>query len=180
MTRTLPCCVLVVAGLIARVAPAAGQYSRDGQGRRDRASPAVSFLAGPSPYDLSGAGTGFAAAIRFDIPSGRVFIIEPGFGFFRYRTRFGQTISYLLPEISLQFQPARGTIRPYLGVGAGFSEYLTGPGASPGTVHAAAGLRVGVTRDYGFRGEVRLRGLDPFHGGHMTDVVVGLTKRLGR
>lgn len=172
--------VLIVAGLVAQSVSATAQFNQDGQGRRERPSPAVSFLAGPSSYNLSGTGTAVAAAIRFDVPTGRLFIIEPGIGFFRYRTRFGQTIKYLLPEISFQFQPGRGAVRPYIGVGAGFSEYLTGPGASPGTVHAAAGIRIRVTRNYGFRGEVRVRGLDPFSGQRMTDFSVGLTKRLGR
>lgn len=166
-------------GLIVQVAPAAAQYNRDDQGRRDRPSPAVSLLAGPSTYDLSGTGTAFNVAVRFDIPAGRRFIVEPGIGFFRYRTVFGTTIKYLLPEISLQFEPTRGPVRPYVGVGAGFSEYLTGPGASPATVHAVVGLRARVTRIYGFRTEVRLRGVDPFSGQQMTDVAFGLTKRLG-
>lgn len=165
--------VVILAGLLARGVPAAAQF-------RERPSPAVSFLAGPSSYDLSGRGTAVAAAVRFDVPTGRLFIIEPGIGFFRYRTRFGQTIKYLLPEISFQLQPGRGAVRPYVGVGAGFSEYLTGPGASPGTVHAAAGVRVAVTGNYGFRGEVRIRGLDPFSGQRMTDLSVGVSKRLGR
>lgn len=180
MTPRLRCSVLVAVGLIARAAPAAAQYNRDDQDRRDRPSPAVSFLAGPSNYHLSGTGTAFAAAIRFDVPTGRLFILEPGMGFFRYRTKVGTTIKYLLPEIGLQFQPIHGPVRPYLGVGAGFSEYLTGPGPSPGTVHAVAGLRVRVTGDYGFRGEIRVRGLDPFSGQQMTDLTFGLTKRLAR
>lgn len=175
-----PQVVLVLAGLFIGSVPAAAQFNQDRQGRRERPSPAVSLLAGPSSYNLSGTGTALTAAVRFDVPTGRWFIIEPGIGFFRYRTRFGQTIKYLLPEIGFQFQPGRGAVRPYVGVGAGFSEYLTGPGASPGTVHAAAGLRVGVTRNYGIRGEIRVRGLDPFSGQRMTDLSVGLTKRLGR
>ncbi len=172
--------VALILGLAARGIPASAQMNRDGPGRRERPSPAVSFLAGPSSYNLSGTGTAVAAAIRFDVPTGRMFILEPGIGFFRYRTRFGQTIKYLLPEVSFQFQPVGGGVRPYVGVGAGFSEYLSGPGASPGTVLAAAGVRVGVTRTYGFRGEIRVRGLDPFSGQRMTDLSVGLTKRLGR
>ena len=179
MTRRVRVPVLIAVGLIAQVAPVAAQYNRDDQGRRDRPAPAVSFLAGPSTYDLSGTGAAVNAAIRFDIPAGRRFIVEPGIGFFRYRTQFATTIKYLLPEISLQFQPTRGPVRPYVGVGAGFSEYLTGPGASPATVHAVVGLRARVTRVYGFRTEIRLRGLDPFSGQQITDFAFGLTKGLG-
>jgi len=169
-------------GLLAAILALSGgsavaQRDRSGGARR---SPAVSFLGGPASYDLSGTGTAVAAAIRFDVPVGRLFILEPGMGFFRYRTEFGQRINYLLPEIGFQFQPGGGVVRPYVGVGAGFSEYLTGPGASPGTVHAAVGVRAMVTRDYGIRGEVRIRGLDPFSGQQMTEFAVGLIKRLGR
>ncbi len=159
------------------VGPRALRAQDDRDRGRDRPSRAISLVAGPSSYKLSGSGTTFTAAVRFDLPVGRLFIVEPGIGYLGYRTTFQQSIKYLLPEIGLQFQPVRGPVRPYLGVGAGFSEYLTGPGNSPGTVHAAAGVRAWLTRSYGLRAEVRLRGLDPFSGQRMTDFTIGLSKR---
>ena len=169
--------VLLVVGPLAGAATLRAQYDRDSDRQRDRPSRAISLVGGPSSYRLSGTGTSFTAAIRFDLPLGRLFIVEPGIGYFRYRTQFKQSLKYLLPEVGFQIQPPRGPVRPYVGVGAGFSEYLTGPGASPGTVHVAAGLRAWLTRSYGLRAEVRLRGLDPFSGQQMTDFTIGFSKR---
>lgn len=166
---------LVAVESLAAVGILAAQFDRDA--RPDRPSRAVSLVAGPSSYQLSGSGTTFTAAVRFDLPVGHLFVVEPGIGYFQYRTAFKQSIKYLLPEVGLQFQPVRGPVRPYLGVGAGFSEYLTGPGSSPGTVHAAAGVRAWLSRSYGLRAEVRVRGLDPFSGQRMTDFTIGLSKR---
>jgi hypothetical protein len=45
------------------------QLRRPSERRDERGRSAVSFMAGPSPYDLAGTGTGFAAAIRVDVPA---------------------------------------------------------------------------------------------------------------
>ncbi len=175
MNPHLGIAALLVTGSIVSPVALPAQDGRDRRG--DRPSQAFSFVAGPSSYRLIGTGTSWTAGLRFDLPLGRMFIVEPGIGFFRYRSQFGQSIKYLFPEVGIQIQPARGQVRPYLGVGAGFSEYLTGPGASPGTVHAAAGVRAWLTRSYGLRAEVRLRGLDPFSGQQTTDFTIGVGKR---
>ena len=49
-------------------------------GRYQERFPSVALMAGPAHYDFgaAGIGTGFAAALRFDVPSGRIFVVEPG------------------------------------------------------------------------------------------------------
>ena len=171
-----PSSTLVAIGLV--VGGAASGSAQDQYGRRPDRPPSVSLMAGPSHYDLAGTGTGFVAALRFDVPSGRIFLVEPGVTFFRYRSAFGDRISLVLPEISLLVEPPHGSIRPYAGVGAGFSEYLSGRGTTFGTLHATAGLRVNIGPRYGVRAEIRARSIDPFSQS-TTDFTFGFSKRLG-
>src|SRR5262245_15647174 len=132
--------ILAVPGL-------AGQQRRaPADGPTEPARPAVSVLAGPSSYDLSGTGTAFAAALRVDVPSGRILIIEPGVGFLRYKNSPSETVSYILPELSLQVQAPSRVVRPYLGGGIGFSEFLSGRGSTYATLHATAGLRLDASQ----------------------------------
>jgi hypothetical protein len=91
-----------------------------------RPRPAVTFMAGPSAYDLSGTGTAAFGAVRFDVPVGRVFILEPGVAIFRYTAQSADAITYLFPEVSFQAQVPGGGVRPYLGGGIGFTEFLSG------------------------------------------------------
>ena len=171
---------LVVA--LAQVGSAQIRVTEDQPVRRDRQrrGPAVSFLGGPAPYDIGATGTGFAASVRFDVPSGRRFVIEPGLGFFRFTTQANSKINYLLPEVSVQFEAARGAARPYLGVGAGLAEFATGPGGSRGTAHVAVGLRIAPPGRVGFRFDARARSIDPLgSSGSMVELTAGLRLGLG-
>lgn len=147
------------------------------RGARERFS-SVDFMVGATRYDIDRVATGIAGAVRLGIPSGRIFVIEPGIGFFRYENQLGETISYLLPEVSIQVEPPRGTIRPYFGIGAGFTEFLSGRGSTYATMHAATGVRVALTEGWGFRGDIRARTIDPFRQSTL-DFTVGVSKRLG-
>ena len=63
-------CGLVV--LAAELGSAQIRAEQDRPTRRDypgRRTPGVSLVAGPAPYDIGASGTGFAAALRFDLPS---------------------------------------------------------------------------------------------------------------
>jgi hypothetical protein len=174
-------CGLVV--LVAELGSAQIRVQEDRPARRDRPgrrTPGVSLVAGPAPYDIGATGTGFAAALRFDLPSGRRFIIEPGLGYFRYTTQANAKINYLLPEVSVQYELASGSVRPFFGLGAGFAEFATGPGGSRGTVHAAAGLRAQSSGRVGFRVDARARSIDPFGSkGTMVELAAGLRLGLG-
>ncbi len=139
---------------------------------------AVSFMAGPSSYDLAGTGTGFAGTIRVDAPSGKFLIFEPGVTFFHYTSDVGNAINYIIPEVSIQVQAPSRTVRPYVGVGAGFSEFLSGRGSTLATLHVTGGIRLDAGRSWGARGEVRLRSIDPFKG-NTTDLLFGVMRRIG-
>jgi hypothetical protein len=165
------------AGLLALAAAPLQAQRRLGESSDRR--PALAVLGGPSPYDLSGTGTGGFGAVRLEVPSGRLLVFEPGIAVFRYRSQADESITYLLPEVSAQVQVVGGPIRPYLGGGIGFTEFLSGRGQSKFTLHGAAGLRIAIAGGWGLRGEARLRSIDPFHG-NTFDLGVGLGKELGR
>jgi len=51
---------------------------------------ALSGLVGPSPYDLSGTGPGFAAAIEFSWRPVTGLVIEPELTYFTYESQFSE------------------------------------------------------------------------------------------
>lgn len=171
MNATVPF-TLALVGAAAATAQAQRRFDRPSE----RVS-ALALLVGPATSNYEGTGNGFAGAFSVSVPSGRVFLVEPGISWFSHRTSVGDRITFLLPEVSVQVETPRGAVRPYLGVGAGFSEYLSGRGSTFGTLHAAAGLRARLGGSVGFRAEVRLRSIDPFHQS-TTGFLIGLTKRL--
>ena len=63
-------------------------------------------------------------------------IVEPGLTFFSYTAQFADRVSYLFPELSIQAQLPRGTVRPFLGVGGGGGFVVSGQGETAGTLHA--------------------------------------------
>ena len=137
----------------------------------------ASLLLGPSLYDLSGTGTGFAANLGATTRISRsAFLIEPGLGYFTYITRFGGRSQWLFPEVDFAGEASLGSLRPYLGagVGAGF-ETRAGPNQVELTLHAATGVRLHLGGSWGARAEFRLRSVDPFHG-NTSDVGFGITR----
>lgn len=137
----------------------------------------TALLAGPSSYDLSGTGTAFAASLSSTVHlAGRVLLLSPNFGYFTYRTQFGSRRHFLFPEAGLQLQAPMGRFRPYLGAGAGAGiDTQGGPSQLDFTLHAAAGFRLRVRNEWGLRGELRVRSVDPFHG-NTADFGIGITR----
>lgn len=137
----------------------------------------TAFLAGLSPYDLNGTGTGFAASIGLATRlTRRVLIIEPGIGYFTHRTQFGRRSHWLFPELSLQAEAPLGTIRPFIGGGLGAgTNSLGSPNQLKFTLHAVGGFRLRLTQDWGARAEVRIRSVDPWSG-HTLDTLFGITR----
>lgn len=135
----------------------------------------VSVLVGPSPYDLAGTGTGLAvnAGLAWR-PLARVLVIEPGVGFFTYRPQLAaDRVGFLMPEISVQAEARLGAVRPYVGGGTGAAWRISGGSSRwDWTLHALAGLRVDLTPDWGLRGEMRLRSIDPW-AANTVDLGVG-------
>lgn len=158
---------------IAAVWPAIGEAQQTG--RMD-----LSVLAGPSPYDLSGTGTGFAARATITLrPGPRVLLIEPALGYFSYEPQLaGSRQHWFLPELGVYLGAFGGTVRPYGGIGLG-SGWSTGAGSSRQefTLHAAAGLRIALTENWSLRGELRLRSVDPWTG-NMADFGFGVSRRI--
>jgi len=137
----------------------------------------TAFLVGPSPYDLAGTGTGFAASIGLATRlARRVLILEPGIGYFTHRTQFGRRSHWLFPELSLQAEAQLGDIRPFIGGGLGAgTNSLESPNQLAFTLHAVGGFRLRLTADWGARAEVRIRSVDPWSG-HTADILFGITR----
>lgn len=135
------------------------------------------LLLGPSPYDLSGTGTGLAFNAGITLPlAGRVLLAEPSVGIFTYRSQFGKRTHWLFPELSIQAQAGLGVVHPYIGGGLGAGTAgLSGPAHWVVTLHGLAGLRVHLGGPWGVRGEMRVRSVDPFHG-NTVDVGLGITR----
>jgi len=138
----------------------------------------LSGLAGPSPYDLSGTGTGFAAALEFNWRPTPGLVIEPGVTYFTYQSQFSQQIHYLMNELSVQGELPLGRVRPFLGGGAGFAQVLDDENQEAvGTLHAVVGLRVDLSRTWAVRGEMRARAVRPWTGNTL-DILFGLSGML--
>jgi len=155
---------------------AAAPSSAVAQGGRSPSE--TSLILGPSPYDLSGTGTGFAVNIGITVPMLRqILILEPSLGIFTYSSQLGNRTHWLFPELGLQAQAHLGGVRPYLGggIGAG-TEGLSGPARWQVTLHGVTGMRVPLGGRWGIRGEMRLRSIDPFHG-NTVDFGIGVTHR---
>jgi len=138
--------------------------------------PETSVVAGPSPYDLSGNGTGLAINAGLAFRPARALVVEPGLGFFTYRNDFGQRSHWFFPELSVQAEAGRGRLRPFVGGGGGAGvQSRVGSDRWVGTLHAVTGLRVRLGRSWGGRLELRLRGVPPFSG-HTLDFGLGLVR----
>jgi hypothetical protein len=137
----------------------------------------LSLVAGPSSYDLSGTGTSFAVAVQGAWELLPALVVEPGLTFFSYEAQFADRVSYLFPELSIQAQLPRGTVRPFLGVGGGGGFVVSGQGETAGTLHAVGGVRVQLDPRWSLRGELRVRSVDPWVG-NTADFMFGVGRRL--
>ncbi len=143
---------------------------------QERIRPVLSLSAGPSPYDLSGTGTGLAIAGRVALPIQPYLIVEPGLVYFGYTTQFGTDFGFLLLELSVQAVAPLGPVHPYLGAGVGSAVANTGSSGSELTLHVVLGVRLRLTDHWGAVAEGRLRSVDPFHG-NMVDLTLGVSWR---
>ena len=137
----------------------------------------LSGLAGPSPYDLSGTGTGFAAALEFNWRPMPGLVIEPGLTYFTYQSQFSERIHYLMNELSVQGELPLGRVRPFLGGGAGVAQVVEENEDLVATLHAVGGLRVDLSRAWGARAEMRVRAVRPWTG-NTVDILFGLSGML--
>ena len=136
----------------------------------------LGVIGGASQYDLSGTGTAAFGGLRLDIESRgtRSLVFETGLHLFSYETQFDDRQDLWLPEISMQLQRLGQTVRPYLGVGAG---YAFGSGESAATLSASVGSRFRLADRWSLRGELRVRSVDPWVG-TLADWGLGLSRTL--
>lgn len=154
--KQLACIVLSSAMLCAATSPVLAQTEKT----------EITFLAGPSFYDLVGTGTGFEFDTGFSFrPTDRILVLEPTVAFFTYESPDGEGRRWLFYELSLQAEGRAGRVRPYVGAGLGGAlQSVDGDTSSDLTLHLAGGARLDFGDGYIARGEVRLRSIDPWNG----------------
>jgi hypothetical protein len=109
-------------------------------------------MLGPSRYELTKTGTGFAGKLTVAFRPTRILVIEPTLGYLTYRNDFGQRTHWFFPELSFQAE-----------------EHWDG------TLHATGGLRLRLGRSWGGRAEIRWRAVPPWSG-HAIDFGIGLAR----
>ncbi|MES3034065.1 MAG: hypothetical protein V4813_08710 [Gemmatimonadota bacterium] len=125
-------------------------------------------------FDLSGTGNALIISARADVALQRWLLAEGAVSAFRPDEQFGQRRTYVVPEAQLQLQIPFGTLRPYLGLGAG---YVFASGRQQVTASTAAGLRVRVAA-VDLRGELRVRGFGSEFSGAAAEWTFGAAYRL--
>jgi len=138
---------------------------------------AIAIAAGPSPYDLSGTGTGTAIGGFLPWRPARGLVVEPGITVFSYRSQYGEGTNLLLPELSVQGELVLGRFRPFLGGGAGGSVAVSGVPTTTLTLHAVSGARVDLGPNWGLLGEMRIRSVHPWTG-NTVDFLFGMSRAL--
>jgi len=139
---------------------------------------AIGVAVGPSPYDLSGTGTGVAGAVLLAWAPLRGLVVEPGVTVFTYRSQFDERTTLLFPELSIQGELPLGRIRPFLGGGAGGGFVASGTGETVATLHAVGGVRIALGKGWGALGEMRVRAVRPWTG-DTVDFLLGISRRIG-
>jgi hypothetical protein len=138
---------------------------------------ALGVAAGPSPYDLSGTGTGTAVGGFLAWRPARGLLVEPGLTVFSYRSQFDERTNLVLPEVSIQGELVMGDFRPFLGGGAGGAFALSGVPSTSVTLHAVGGARLDLGQTWGLLGEMRIRAIHPWTG-NTVDFLFGVSRAL--
>jgi hypothetical protein len=120
--------------------------------------PRLAVVGGVSSHRLAGATTDQTSplgALRVDLPL-VLFVAEGSLAVFRPDVN-GVRRTYLIPEAQAQWQLFPAIVRPYLGVGVGWLNPLSG-GGNQTTYSASAGVRAGLPLlPVGLRAEARVR-----------------------
>jgi hypothetical protein len=141
--------------------------------------PSLGIAGGITHFDPKGsdAVTTPFGAVRLDIPL-IALIAEGSLGAFR-PTESGGTRTYIVPEAQLQFPIFPFIVRPYVGVGAGWVQAITGPDPHPnnGTISASAGVRAGLPLvGFGLRAEVRVRTIGSGFSSRAAEWTLGVSR----
>ncbi len=126
---------------------------------------AITLIGGASQYDLSGTGTAPFVAVRYERLVTRALVLEGGVEYLTYSPQFGDRRHHVFPEVMIQLQVPGGSLRPYVGAGAGLS---FGTGAFRSlvdlTLAGAGGFRIITSSAWSMRAELRVRSVDPWTG----------------
>ena len=138
-------------------------------------SPTVSLSAGISGYHLQQSGTAPVAALRADF-SVAPLVGEIGITMFVPRANNERHVD-VIPELQAQWQFSPVFVSPYIGVGGGWVQSISGPGdENTGTISAAVGARFVLPfTSLGFRGEVRGRMIGNSFSRNAVELTLGVS-----
>jgi hypothetical protein len=147
----------------------------------NRLRPSVSLSYGLFQFDLSGTGDSRMWAARVEKPLNRFLLAEGGVLFARPGQQFGDTTTFVVPEVQLQGQLPLGPVAPYIGGGLGMAFDLrddqAGGTQSDVTLSVAGGLRAWFTQVLGARAELRVRGIGSRFTGSAAEWTLGAALR---
>ncbi|MGE0352546.1 MAG: hypothetical protein AB7I33_04625 [Gemmatimonadales bacterium] len=133
-------------------------------------------LAGPSPYDLAGTGTGTAAGAEYGWHYRGMLHGGVSLNGFTYRSQAGRRIIQLFPEFTARILLTKHELRPFVGGGYGVSVTARGPSGLTWTLHAVLGFDAMIAPGWLARAEARLRSVKPWTG-ETVDLRVGIGRR---
>jgi hypothetical protein len=149
------------------------------QAQEEAVAPApLALVGGQLHYHLPPAENGGLVALRFAAPLAPLgvhrWLLESSGGYGWYHGTDALLHHLLLGEMQLQLQLGADPVQPYVGVGGGLAaRRVDSTTRVQVTFSTAAGLRLGILRNLGVVGEVRLRRHDLFEG-WTRELTVGL------
>ena len=166
MTRLDTRC-LGTAALVAVVALAASASPAEAQ---DPGRVRFALAGGPTLNDLEAGGTLWLGVASVETrPAELPVVVDASFRYMTYTA--AEREHYPLAELSAQWEIGRGTVRPFLGAGAGFAwRVRPGETTSDPSYHGTGGVRIRLGGSLGVRAEARFRSLEP-----LADFTLGLT-----
>jgi hypothetical protein len=142
----------------------------------------VAAVVGLFQYDLSGTGLAPMLALRGTTPVSSVITLEAGVLAARPRQQFGETTTFLAPELQAQLALPFTSILPYMGLGLGgalgFRSSAAGGRTNEISLSGSLGIRGQVWDRYGLQAEFRGRGIGLDFAGSSAEYTVGVTRRI--
>lgn len=151
----------------------------------------AALLAGPGPvraqevvasvgaatYDLSGVGTSWVAALRYQHGLPGPLLLEAGTTLFRYETQGADHRTFLMPEVGVGAHLSAGPVAFVLSLGGGVSAPVQGPEEIEPTLFAALAAELPPAGPVAFVPGVRYRAVDPW-AGTVFEYTLGVRLRL--
>ena len=136
----------------------------------------LGVAAGPTNYDLNGTGGSAVISARLDFIVEPWLVLQQSFSYFNYQPPTISRTHIVFSDTQAQFQ-IPGSIRPFIGIGAGGASDIGRHIGQQFTLSASAGARVSVRRAWSAAAEFRFRSVNPFSSS-TRDWLIGISKEI--